>query len=317
MLKYQDIFSRFKAPFFSLKSSSSIGIDIGSAYIKLIAIEKKAKIASLKKFAASALTFGAGSLNTLKEFVESQGISGHAVNTSLSGQSVVMRTIALPRMSREELKGALQFEAKEIIPFPLEEMILDCAITQGEIKDNKMRVAVAAVKKSAVEARVELLGKLGLTPNIIDIDCFCLANAFTHRYDLAQPQACVNKPETVGLLNVGFSVTNLVILENGAVRFSRDIAFGGQEQSLNSLVSEINSSVDYYENQIGLQIEKVCLSGGSGAVPAIHDFISSHLSLPLVNFDVLTGIAVDPALDKDALIRAQGLFAVALGLALR
>lgn len=316
MLKYQDIFSRFKAPSFSLKSSMSIGIDIGSAYVKLIAIEKKAKIATLKKFATSALTFGAGTLNTLKEFVESQGISGHAVNTSLSGQSVVMRTIALPRMNKDELKGALQFQAKEIIPFPLEEMILDCAITQEKIKDNKMQVVVVAVKKSAVEARVELLGKLGLTPNIIDIDCFCLANAFTHRYDLAQP-ASANKTETIGLLNVGFSVTNLVILENGAVKFSRDIAFGGQEQSLNSLVSEINSSVDYYENQIGLQIEKVCLSGGSGAIPAIHDFISSHLSLPLVNFDVLTGISVDPALNKDALTRAQGLFAVALGLALR
>lgn len=317
MIKYRDILSRFKAPPFSLKSPLSIGLDIGSAHIKLIAIEKKGKGRIIKKFSSCALTPGVDALEALTAFVNSEGISGRPVNTSLSGQSVVMRSIALPRMNMEELKGALQFQARELIPFPLEETILDCAITQEKIKDNKMQVAVVAVRKAAVQARIQLLNKAGLTPDIIDIDCFCLANAFTHRYNPARTDGPGNKIETIGLLNIGSCVTNLVILENGAVKFSRDIAFGGGEPSLNNLVAEISSSIDYYENQIGLQIEKVCLSGGFCAVPATLDFISHHLNLPLVNFDLFTGVAIAPELNRDALVSGQGIFAVALGLALR
>lgn len=317
MIKYRDILSRFKAPPFSLKSSLSIGLDIGSAHIKLIAIEKKENGRIVKNFSSCALTPGVDALEALTAFVSSEGISGRPVNTSLSGQSVVMRSIALPRMNTEELKGALQFQARELIPFPLEETILDCAVTQEKIKDNKMQVAVVAVRKSAVQARIQLLNKAGLTPGIIDIDCFCLANAFTHRYNSARPDGPGNKIETIGLLNIGSCITNLVILENGAVKFSRDIAFGGGEPSLNNLVAEISSSIDYYENQIGLQIEKVCLSGGFCAVPATLDFISHHLNIPLVNFDVFGGVAIAPELNRDALVSGQGIFAVALGLALR
>lgn len=317
MLKYQDILNRLKAPSLSLKSSLSIGIDIGSAYIKLITIEKKGKGVILKKFAAEAITPGADTLKALEEFVKSQGIAGSSVNTSLSGPSVVMRSIALPRMNKEELKSALQFQASEIIPFPLEEMALDCAITQEKTKDNKMQVAVVAVKKSAVEARVELLNKAGLLPNIIDIDCFCLVNAFTHRRDSDRQEPSVNKSDTVGLLNIGYAITNLAILENETLKFSRDIAFGSREHNLSNLVAEISSSVDYYENQIGLQIEKICLSGGACAIAGTLDFISRHLNLPVVNFDVFAGIDVDPALNNEELIQKQGCFAVAMGLALR
>lgn len=317
MLNYKELQKRIKTPSSFFKPPLSIGLDIGSTYIKVIAIEKKGKVVTLRKFAAKAINPGNDTFKEVEEFAKSQGISGLSVNTSLSGPSLVMRYISLPRMNKDELKGALQFQAREIIPFPLEEMILDCAITQEETQDSKMQVAVAAVKKSAVEARVELLNKAGLAPNIIDIDCFCLANAFTFGRDPVNREQSANKPVTVGLLNIGYSVTNLVILENEALKFSRDIAFGSREHNLSNLIAEISSSVDYYENQIGSQIEKIYLSGGSCVIPGTFDFISRHLNIPLVNSDVFSGINIDPALDKDALTQKQGIFAVAMGLALR
>lgn len=300
---------------FTKKESLSIGLDIGSSHIKLVVLERKGKEKTLKKFSSAALAPGIEALDT---FVRAEGISGRPVNTSLSGQSVVMRFIDLPQMNKEELRSAIQFEAGELIPFPLEEMILDCAIIREKIKDKKMQVAVAAVKKSAVHERLELLEKVGLTPKIIDLDCFCLANAFTHAYDAANADGSSGgKVETIGLLNIGAQVTNLVILENGALKFSRDIAFGGRESTLGSLASEISSSVDYYENQIGLPIEKLYSSGGAGGLPGITDFISRHLNVRLCHFDVFSGIAIDSALNNEALKAAQGMFVVALGLALR
>lgn len=299
------------------KEDYSVGLDIGSACIKLVVFERKEKVKILKKFSCAALPPGEDIAQSVDTFVKSEGISGRPVNISLSGQPVVMRYLSLPQMNKEELKGAMQFEAKELIPFPLEEMILDCAVTQEKIKDNKMQVVVAAVRKSAVQERMQLLEKVGLVPKIIDIDCFCLTNAFTYSYALAGQETGQSKGETVGLLNIGARLTNLIILENGALKFSRDIAYGAGESTLSNLSSEISSSIDYYENQIGLPIEKIYLSGGGSLLPNITDFISHHVGAPLVNFDVFTGITIDPALPTEELKARQPLFVVALGLALR
>jgi Tfp pilus assembly PilM family ATPase len=313
----ENILARFKKPRLSKKQSCSVGLDIGSTYVKLVELQINDGQIQLKRASYSAINPESDLAALLGVLLRSQGVNTQQVNTSLSGAAVVMRSITLPRMSPGELKGAVQFEAKRLIPFPLEEMVLDFAIIQEKAKDNKMQIVVAAAKKSLLQERIQLLEKAGLIPKIIDIDCFCLANAFTHSYALTGQETPQGRRETIGLLNIGARLTNLVVLENGSLKFSRDIGFGCQESALSSLIAEISSSIDYYENQIGLPIEKIYLSGGVCFMPSVREFVSSHLDAGLVNFDVFAGIAIDAQLGKEELTAKQGIFAVALGLALR
>ncbi|MEK6568110.1 MAG: pilus assembly protein PilM, partial [Candidatus Omnitrophota bacterium] len=100
----------------------------GSSSLKLIELEKKGKEKILKSFFYSELTPGLPLGSSLRDFLKSQKLEGRQVNISVSGQSVVTRYLSWPRMTMAELKNAMQFEAKEYIPFPLEEVVLDCAI---------------------------------------------------------------------------------------------------------------------------------------------------------------------------------------------
>lgn len=315
-MKILSIAKSFKIPSFIAGPQSSIGLDVGSSSIKLLELEVKGKERCLKQLSFAALTPGEDTPTALKTFIESQKISGRPVNISVSGQSVIMRYITLPRMNLHELKATMQFEAGQYIPLPRDEVVLDCAIVKEKAEDNKMLVVLAAVKKTVIQERISLLEKAGLTAKVIDIDCFCLSNAFNHSYQWAQ-DAKTAKSEIIGLLNIGANFTNMVILDGGTLRFSRDIAFGGREATLSNLAGEISSSIDYYENQSGKQIEKAYLSGGATDASSVLDFLNHHLGVQAGQYDFFTGIKFGQDIHTEDLKAKGHLFAVALGLVLR
>jgi type IV pilus assembly protein PilM len=61
----------------------------------------------------------------LKEFWDSHAFKGKAVYLGVANQKVVVRLLNFPRMSPEDLKGAIGFEAQEHIPMPIEEAVMD------------------------------------------------------------------------------------------------------------------------------------------------------------------------------------------------
>lgn len=313
----------------SFKKHSHIGLDIGTSSIKLVVLEEKAKQQKiLKKFSYMAITAGNDLAGIVDSFIKKEGIAGALVNVSVSGPSVIMRYLIMPKMDMTELKKAIKFEIKEHIPFSLDEIVVDCAILKERIENNKMLVGLAAVKKVMLQERLSLLEKVGVIPQVVDIDCFCLANVFNNsrqfntkdqtkenKNDVSETQTA--KPEVAGLLNIGSRFTNMAIVENGILNFSRDIGFGGGELTLNNLVNEISSSIDYYENQSGLPIEKIYLSGGAGQFPNVANFIKEQLDVSILNLEISSGILFDEQVNKEEFRAKENLFAIALGLALR
>ncbi len=55
---------------------------------------------------------------------------------------------------------------------------------------------------------------------VVDIDAFAVQNQFEINYE-------VPRSETVVLVNIGASVTNINVLANGVSTFTRDISIGG------------------------------------------------------------------------------------------
>ena len=294
------------------KESLSVGLDIGSSSLKLVAIRKKGKDNLIKKIAFQPFEPASDAAEMISDFVKSQGLSDIPVNVSLSGQPVITRYLSWPKMSLNELKSAMRFEAREHIPLPLEEVVLDCAILNEKTEENKMLIALAAIKKTVVQERIALLERCGIIPKIIDVDCFCLEIAFNRSQGL-ETKSRVNS----AVLDIGLRYTNMVVIDGADLKFSRDILAGSQESDLNSLSSEINSSIDYYENQNGRQIEKIFLSGGAVYSPAVMDFLKHQLNLPFEAFNVFSGLNIDPCLEQNSLLSKPSLFAIALGLALR
>lgn len=211
-----NIFSKIKLP--TVKEKFSIGLDIGTQSIKCV----KLKINNGAELVG--FDVGEGQLNpteVLKKIKHSQ--EADLVNVSFCGSSTVIRYVNFLKMNKNELKQSLKFEAQKHIPFSLNEVNLDAEILKSDLPENKMLVMIAAIKKETMQQRLKVLDAAGLRPDVIDIDSVALINAFNFNYSKID----VAEGKSICLLNIGATISNVNILENGIPRLSRDIHTAG------------------------------------------------------------------------------------------
>ena len=166
--------------------------------------------------------------------------------TSVAGQSVVVRYVAMPRMSDHELKQAVRIEADRYVPFELDEVMLDCQPLRRrpyrleEVgSDDQMNVLLVACRTQLLEEQVQLVAGQGLSPQAIDVDAFALANAWElcglpdEDLDAALEEGEGRRSEERGLalVDVGASRTSINVLCAGETCFSREIGIGGHDMT--------------------------------------------------------------------------------------
>jgi len=325
---------------------SNIGLDIGAYSIKLIKLlplsgkEKKFKLINF----ISQPLMDKKKEEILAEVVVGAEIKNRHVNICMGGEPVIVRLITMPKMKPEELKSSLKFEAEKYIPFNIEEVQIQSQILKDNLKDNKMQVLVAAAKKKNIEALVGLVNGAGIKPKIIDVDSFALYNAYEFNH--------AGLKETQLLLNIGAKVTNIDILEEGILAFSRDVFIAGDtftqqlmkgfgldkteaealkkdpkdkkqqvlenlKPALSNLKDEVSSSIDYFESQSEKKIRKIGLSGGSAYLAGLSDFFKENFEIEVEIWDPLAAIEKEPSVDVEKLNKIKSQFAISVGLALR
>lgn len=351
-----NIFPKFKLP--GAKEKLSIGLDIGAQSIKCV----KLKVNNVTELVGFDLEEGAlDPTEVLKKIRHTQ--DADLVNISFCGASTVIRYVNFLRMNQTELRQALKFEAQKYIPFSLNEVNLDAEILKNDLPENKMLVLIAAIKKELIQQRLKNLENAGLRPKIIDIDSLALVNSFNFNYpkvDAVESKLEDNALATdnqsrkaICLLNIGASISNVNILNNGIPRLSRDIHCGGvnftkklmdifevdfkaaeelkinptEEKSdkvraavenvLTNLAAEIRTSFDYYESQNTSSVVKIFLSGGAGRTGGLAEMLSVSLGIPVESWDPFKQIKASDKIDMQKLSNFSGQFNIAVGLALR
>lgn len=325
---------------------SSLGIDIGTSTVKTVAL-------CFVKDEVILTDFHVESTQLDLEAVVKKIIPPKApalVNVSVSGSAAAMiRYISFPKMTADELKQALKFEAQKHIPFSINEVYVDSCILKDTLPDNKMLILLAAVKKDFLSQRLKVIEGAGLKAHIVDLDSVALMNAFTYQFGVEQLP--VNK--AVALLNIGATMTNLNILEAGIPHLSRDMHIGGNnftqkmadalgvdfkiaeeakvradketigkttsviESLASHLASEVRISFDYYESQHASSLAKIFLSGGGSAFAGLKEMLAGLLGIEVEFWDPLKKIRMGEGVDAGAAATFSGQLAVAAGLALR
>ncbi len=328
------------------KERFSVGLDIGTHTVKIVKLRFFKDTTELSAFEVEPNQLDLAS--ALKRLKTSLG-QVEAVNLSTSGSSTVIRYVEFPRMSSEELKQSLKFEAQKHIPFSISEVNLDGFILKADLPDNKMLVLVAAVKKELVEQRLKVIEESGFKANIVDVDSIALINAFNFNY--SQDEGLKHK--TIALLNIGGSVSNLDIMEDGIPRLSRDIHIAGNnitnklkdifatdfgaaenlklnpgsekankvtvalESVLTNLAAEIRTSFDYYESQSASTVVKIFLSGGTSKFSGLKEVLTNFLGIEVEYWDPLKSLILSDKIDTQKAKAFSGQLGVAVGLALR
>lgn len=221
------------------KNQSFVGVDLGVSGIKLVQLLNERGRARLVTYASADYPAAPGDRSyvqqvdaaaaLLKKMVQKARVTTHVAIAALPISSIFSSIISVPAGSEKELKEAVHWQAKKLIPLPLEEIALDAKPLDGEQKaaptDPKagaapkkqvQRVLLTGAPNVLVNAYVRILGGAGLEPLALETEA------------LAQIRSLVGHDRsTVLLLDVGALRTNLTVVEKGIPFLSRSIASGG------------------------------------------------------------------------------------------
>jgi type IV pilus assembly protein PilM len=351
------------------KGKLAVGLDIGSSSVKVILLREHRRrghlVYALQSFGMKplppeaivdgALMNSTAIVQAIQELMAELRVKQRDVAIGVSGHSVIIKKIAMPRMTQEELEESIQWEAEQYIPFDVKDVNIDTQILTPEANDatGQMDVLLVAAKKDMINDYTTVVSEAGLSPVVVDVDAFAVQNMFDMNYQ-APPG------ETVVLINAGASVVNINIVSHGTTTFTRDVTIGGNQfteeiqkqlnvsyeeaealkcgggrydsdavvpQEVERVISgvaeqvagEIQRSLDFYAGTAAdAHFTKVYLSGGSAKIPALFKTIEARVGVPVEILNPFKSIEIDSRkFDPAFIMDVAPMAAVAVGLALR
>lgn len=221
------------------RGKSIVGLDLGSQVVKAIEISLEGPEPVITGFARVEIPPGGDKNQALAEVFKRGRFRSKQVVTGVSGQSVVVRYVTMPRMSENELKQAIRIEADRYVPFDLDEVMLDCQPLarrsrggpEGELENNdQMHVLLVACRNQVLNDQIGTVVGQGLAPTVIDVNTFALANAWELcglPTEEIESTGEGGEERGIALVDIGASLTSINVLCRGETCFSREIGMGG------------------------------------------------------------------------------------------
>jgi type IV pilus assembly protein PilM len=351
--------------FFS-KPKSHIGVDIGTSNIKIVQLHPKNEQFELETYGIVNVAYQISGKNSvaaisqtaeiLRNLVEKSRATSNKIVASLPNSVVFTSVIEMPNMPEDELKQAIEFEAKKYVPLPLTEV----ALSWIPIVEKKQKINhdtnLASVGKQSDGSRNKIL--LTATPNVV-VDNYLKVFKEAELEALAMEieaisliRSLVNEDDkTVLLIDIGAKNTSINLVDNGYLRFSKNLNVGGdtvtasiaQSLGINFVRAEqfkkdfglssegqqipqiVRPILDIIKNEAwqllslfesrGDRIDQIILSGAGSKLPSLVEYFSS-LEKPVLLANPWAKVVYPDELKP--VIEPLGLnLAVAAGLAMR
>jgi type IV pilus assembly protein PilM len=170
----------------------------------------------------------------LQEFLSRNQVRGDKVAISVPGQNGLARFIKLPPVESKKIAAIVRFEARQQIPFDLDDVIWDYQLMPGGSEEEgfvlETEVGLFAMKREQVQRALRPFDELRIEVDIIQLAPLALYNfvAFdqmpdlppVEQYDPDQP------PDSLLVISLGTETTDLVIT-NGYRVWQRSLPIGG------------------------------------------------------------------------------------------
>lgn len=340
--------------------NTTLGIDIGTKNIRLVELGKDSagpvllaagSIPTPPKALSSTLAADAEALvQTITQLFRETGVKSRVVNIALPEAQVFTRVIEMPPLSPRELTSALQWEAEQYIPLPLDQVNIDFSVLR-QAKDTgtgKIEVLLVACPKTLLDKYVSYFDAADITVDGVETDIIATARALTQSTSTIR---------TAMIVSLGSQTTDVAILRSGTLSFTRSISAGGDAltraiaQGLNfeqgqaeeykntygleqdklegkivaaakpvmdTIIGELRRAIAFYlERYKNEPVEAILLSGDTAKLPGMVVYLAENVgsSIEVQLANPWVGIKKDPRFN--ALNTEGPSFAVSVGLALR
>lgn len=341
-----------------------LGVDIGTVSIKLVALARGKKGAIILEnygiletheylnrpnavIQTSALPMDPAIVGSLiATLVREVQPKTRRVVATLPLSAVFVAPIELPAIQAKELKSAVEYQARQYIPVPIEQVDIDwVSIGQFENAQGQtmQRVLLTAIPKELTARYRAAFAAAELTVTAFEVETHALARALL-----------LHTETPTLIIDVGGFSTNCLIVERGVVQYAIEADFGGfsltqslarslqiapwraeelkrrrgligtgGEQDLSTslapfldvILRECNHARQTYEKTYGKSVTRAMIVGGGGNLPGVSAYANVALEISLDTPRPLARVTYPPTIEYAArLVNTE--CAAALGAAL-
>ena len=252
-------------------------------------------------------------------------------------------------MSDEEREVQIRMDAEQYIPFPLDEVSLDFEVLPDRLANpNRVNVLLVATRTENVDTRVEVLELAGLVAKVADVESYAMERAFSVFADTLPMGA-----NTVGILDIGHTMTTLSVMQKGKIIYTREQVFGGRqltqdvqsryglsfeeagrakkertlpddydtevlEPFLDAVVQQAARSLQFFFSSSQFnEIDHILLAGGIANIPGPAKLLQQKLGYRVTIANPFLQMGFSPQIDIKKIENDASSLMVACGLALR
>lgn len=252
-------------------------------------------------------------------------------------------------MSDEEREVQIRMDAEQYIPFPLDEVSLDFEVLPDRLANpNRVNVLLVATRTENVDTRVEVLELAGLVAKVADVESYAMERAFSVFADTLPMGA-----NTVGILDIGHTMTTLSVMQKGKIIYTREQVFGGRqltqdiqsryglsfeeagrakkertlpddydtevlEPFLDAVVQQAARSLQFFFSSSQFnEIDHILLAGGIANIPGLAKLLQQKLGYRVTIANPFLQMGFSPQIDIKKIENDASSLMVACGLALR
>ena len=248
--------------------------------------------------------------NMKKAVAAARHINTNYVVASVPDSKSFVRVLKVPKMSDEEITGALPFELEQNIPVPIDLVYFDWQILR-DLPDKFVEILVTATPKDYIDSLVATMKTAGLKPVALELESQALTRALVGKEE---------RESAVLIADISGLQTTFVVVDHGTVYYTSSIPVAGNaftesiarnvgisaseaEEAkrkqglvsdikkgnirqailplLDNIIDEIKNVVKFHEEHSvnHSDITKIMLCGGSARLPGVADYISARLNL--------------------------------------
>ncbi len=354
------MFETFKNIFRS-RPKSFLGIDIGSSAIRIVELKRESHGYLLKNYGGlEKEDIGEGDFRSsekdhfslsdkdiadaIKAILRETGIKTREVGFSIPDFNSFFTNLKLPTMEEGEVAEAIRYQIRPFIPLPIEDVVLDWSIIEGEPGQTSLKILVVAIPKEIVSQYQRVANLSGLNLKFLESEVFSLARSLPKN---------LSREKIISLVDIGKRSTTCSIVERGVLKISYSFNTAGNEltesiaRSLNvsynkaesikksqglvvekddisqilipivdSILEEVKRVFrDFYQKE-GKEIDGLVLSGGGATMAGLLKYFRRELKKETIMMNPFLNL-ISPPILKGVLIELGPFYGEAVGLAMK
>ena len=137
------------------KEDYNSALDLGRTRILFLEGNVRSGKVYLHRLASIPLAVDAPLQEGMKILFNEKQCSSENIRMSLKSPQVVTRFLRFPKMTEKELRGVLQYEIEQYVPYDAKDLYLDIAVLQESVKTDQgenTEIFVAVAKKDYLDA---------------------------------------------------------------------------------------------------------------------------------------------------------------------